>query len=1072
MKHSAYKIYPVVILLATFFFLFTATGYLNAQEPTEPVIHRSSKSRGIPAYPYPVTVKQPDGTTLRIKAIGDRMLRLYETEDGYTVLQDKKGRYVHAVLDDAQQLVPSSQAVTPSKGAPDGIQPHLRYSSTQLDAAEKAYYADAQSKANPNPFPSTGNNNVLVILAEFADRAASRSATDIQNLLAAPDYNGTGSFRDYYLEVSYNNLTLEPMVTDWVQLSENMTYYGGNDAFGYDLRPDVLVREAVDSLEANGFDFSPFDNDGDGYVDEIILIHSGYGEQYTGSGDTAIWSHAFQMGDLAVSYDGVMMDNYIIAPELYGSSGTQLNSIGTVAHEFAHSLGIPDIYDVDLDGSGGYAFDLNFWDLMAVGSWNNNGITPAGINAWMKRYLDWMTIPRIVSAGTFTLNPASVSPDAYQLNTPVYNEYFIVENRQRMGFDSYLPGEGMLVYHVDLNYPGWLTGEINVDPTHQGFDIEEADHIRDTVTLGGDPFPGTANITSFDSTTTPSSRTWDGRNSDISLQNFTLAGDVITFEILDTAFSELPPDWQINELNYTQLGAVTGIPVIEGDTAVSGYLAAFVGADCRGIGSAIFHEATGSYIFDLKVFSNATSGEALEFRYYDPVQDSVYALYETLTFAVDSIAGDRDAPFIFHTPVHYVRNFNPGWNWFSMNVEMTDMAPGSIFAACTTDGDYIKSQIASSKYYEGFGWFGPLRQMNSDDLYILNVGASCGIDTYGVPALTPGRSRDLAAGWNWVSYTPQVAMSPTEALASLSPTQKDYVKSQVASATYYEGYGWLGTMKMMYPGDGYMLKLANSDVLVYPEPSSAKKGMGVLPEYSPAGNLTSSTGATNVMYAEGGAGRTSGNSGSIATLSFDPYKYEFNGSLTATVIAEGFPAGDEGDMLSVWAGDECRGIVHGMYFEPSGEVVFPLMVHSNAPSGETLSFRYYQASSGKTYTVNEQVGFERNMLLGDALDALVLTVDMVSGIDEPSLAFEPRLGAWPNPFSGSVTIDFILPVHQQTLLEVYDIYGNLVEVIAEGEYSSGAHEINWQPRENTPGTWFLKLSTGGCQLYKRIIYVE
>ncbi|MDT8433030.1 MAG: M6 family metalloprotease domain-containing protein, partial [Bacteroidales bacterium] len=1047
--HSAYI--PLAIILL----IFTVWSPLGAQEIRIPV---ASKSRGMPAYPFPVTVEQPDGTNVRIRGMGDRMLRLYETEDGYTVLQDKKGTYMYATLDAEQQLVSSGVAVGASKGAPDGIQKHLRYSPEQADAAEKAYFTDTDSKANPTPFPTSGTNNVLVILAEFADRTSSLPASELENMMSAPNHNGTGSFRDYYLEVSYSNLTLEPTVTPWVQVSQNMTYYGGNDAFGYDLRPHELVREAVELVEATGFDFSQFDNNNDGYVDEIILIHAGYGEQFIGSGDTAIWSHTFHLGDLAVEYDGVMLDNYIICPELFGSSGTQLNSIGTVVHEFAHSLAIPDIYDIDLEGSGGYAFDPNFWDLMAVGSWNNNGNTPAGINAWLKRYMGWMTIPVIDSTGIFTLNPAIDHQEAYQLNTPVYNEYFIVENRQRTGFDSYLPGEGMLVYHVDLNHPGWLTGEMNVDPAHQGFDLEEADNIRDTLTLAGDAFPGTANVTSFDSLSVPGSNTWDGNTSGVSLQNISLSGSVISFEILNNTFSALPPGWIVDELSFMQMGTVTGIPVVSGDTAVSGYLGAFVGEECRGVGSAVYHPGTGRHLFRVNVFSNSTGGEELQFRYYDPVSDSVYSLYETLPFATDSIAGDTVQPFIFHTPVHYTRNFAAGWNWFSLNLEMQDMSPGAVLAACNTPDDYVKGHVSSARYYDGYGWYGKLKQMSSADLYIIRVAAASGIDAEGVAAHVPGKERTLYAGWNWVSYTPQEPIPINEALASLTPTQGDYIKNQVSTATYYDGWGWVGKMAMMYPGQGYMMKVANDDVLVYPVAGSAKKALG------DAGIEAS--------------GAVEGADLPAGSHSFVPTIYQHNGSLTASVIFDGGTDASEADVLSAWYGDEIRGQVNGMYFGPADQVLFPLMVHSNAKAGEALTFRYYHAASGISYKVEESIEFEKDMVAGDALQAVELHADMSSGAeavtiqDKNARDIAPSMHAWPNPFSGKVNIAFTVPEVREVRLEIYDIYGSLVEEVTRGIFGAGAHRVTWQSEDRAPGTYYMKFSAGDRQVYKRIICTD
>lgn len=1037
--------YLLRILL--FCILPSSTGILCAQEL---IIPQNEKSRGVPAYPFGIEVKQPDGEKITLKSRGDRMLHWYETPNGYSVLKNTKGQYVYAEHDAMGNMVPSAYKVSASKLLPEGIKKGLRYSPSQVSVARKNYYPGPSSKANPNPFPSIGANNVLVVLTQYDDLPSSVTVGEIENLMSESNYNGTGSFRDYYNEVSYGNLVLESTVTPWVQVSRGMRYYGENDEFGYDLRPQELVREAIDSLEAGGFDFSPFDNDGDGYVDEIILMHSGYGEQYIGAGDSAIWSHAFHLGDLSVTYDGVILDNYIICPELYGSSGTTTNSIGTVVHEFAHSLAIPDIYDVDLDGSGGYAFDPNFWDLMAVGSWNNHGRTPAGINAWLKRYMGWMTFPTIDSVGVFTLDPLNEQPDAYQLNTTVYNEYFVVENRQRSGFDSFLPGEGMLIYHVDLNYPGWLTGEINVDPEHQGFDIEEADNIRDTASLGGDPFPGTAGITYFDSLSSPSSNTWAGNSSGVSIQHISQAGDAITFEILDTNFLYIPENWSVDELSYTQLGVVTGLVLNVTDTASAGYLSAFAGEVCRGVTSPTYDSISGLYVFKMNVFSNATSGEQLEFRYYDPLRDTILVLYEKLDFAQDSIAGSESSPFAFHVPVQYIQQFSEGWNWFSLNVEMNDMSPTAVFTTCATPGDYVKNQTNSTSYYEGYGWFGNMNFMNTGDLYLINAGSSCGIDVYGVPVNTAGQQVDIVSGWNWISYTPRAAMSPAEALGSLTPTELDYIKNQTQSATYYDSYGWFGSLNLMGPGDGYMLKMANEDLLVYPAEGSVKKN--------------------GLMQARLRQAQPSDAMDGLLEA-FDPHEFRFNGTINATVRVDGFAVEDEDGLLTAWSDDQCRGVAGGRYFEPTGGIVFPLMVYSNIEEGDLLTFRYDDPVSKKTYDVTESLRFEKDMVEGNAFNALKMSVSGVSGAGE-NMAAGISLETYPNPFNEQVNIQFELKNASMVRIEVYDLFGKMIEVIEEDYYPAGFHTIKWSATEQFPLVCIMNLTASGCRIHKRVVHFK
>jgi hypothetical protein len=641
--------------------------------------------------------------------------------------------------------------------------------------------------------------------------------------------------------------------------------------------------------------------------------------------------------------------------------------VGTVVHEFSHSLGLPDLYDVDGEGSGGYAFDLNFWDLMAVGSWNNEGHTPAGINAWLKGYMGWMDIPVISATGSYTLAAAIDNPQAFRLNTPVYNEYFIVENRQRTGFDSYIPGEGMLIYQVDLNYPGWLTGEINVDPLHQGFDLLEADDIRDTVTLPGDPFPGTAGITSFDSLTVPGSNTRNGMASGVSIQNITTSAGVISFEVQGSNQDELPEGWSVDELSYTQLMEVTAMVDTGGSFVTSGALAAFVGEECRGVATAVHDPTSGNHLFMLYVFSNATGGEELSFRYYDPVRDSIHMLFETVTFAGNTMTGSTDAPFLFHVPVRYTRDFVRGWNWFSLNVAPKDLSPASVFTTCASAGDYVKNQTSSTTYYGSYGWFGGLKQMGTKDLYLINATGSCGIDISGLAVEPSKEPLELVAGWNWVAYHPRTKLPIGEALATLSPTHLDYVKNQSQSATYYNNYGWFGTLDTLRSGDGYMMRLAAADVLQYPDAAPDSKAV-------PGDQPKSAKG--------------------LPPWSYNANDYEHSGELNAVVIRGGEEM--KSGYLGAFVGDECRGYVEARLFGPTSRTIFVLLIGSNASSGETISFRYYDGEEEREYFIEETLAFESNMRVGSAMNPEEYHVSENS----PPVADCPPAGSvapWPGP---------------------------------------------------------------------------
>ena len=932
---------------------------VNGQEIAIPV-----KSRGVPAYPFPADVSQPDGTLVTLTGKGDGVMHRAETPDGYTVLKDKKGWFTYAVKDESGNLVPSAYRVGASKGdIPPGIEKHLKYSASQADGFTKSYFQNTDTKDDSKYFPSTGTNNLLVILVEFPDMPSVIPREELDNLMNQENYNGTGSFRDFYLSSSYNSLTLENTVTAWVQVSRNMAYYGSNDEDGYDIRPQELAREAVDLAEAAGIDFSQFDNDKDGLVDELIIIHSGYGEEYYGTGDTAIWSHSWHLADLCVVYDDVLIDYYIMGPELRGYQGSNITNIGVICHEFGHSLGLPDFYDTDDDGSGGTAFDLNFWDLMADGSWNNDGAMPANNNAWSKNYLGWIDLPEFSAPGTYSLNSAVEHPEAYMIKTATHNEYFVLENRQQTGFDTYIPSSGMLIYHVDRNYPGWESNMINADPSHQGFDIEEADDIRSYATVHGDPFPGTSDNQTFSGSSVPGSNSWNNEETEISLHNISLSEGIITFHVLQSFPDPLPEGWQIDPGDFLYTGNITAQVILDTDTVASGYLGAFSGTGCRGIATVTYHPDSGWYFFELMCYSNALSEDTLTFRYYDPQPDSVYELYEQIEFISGMTLGEASDPIALHNCINFSKIFVTGWNWFSVNTIQHDMTLNHLDISCASEGDYIKNQTQSATFYEGFGWFGALKELDPSDLYLINAKSSCSINISGIPVNPETTVIPIASGWNWIGYHPRVALPVDEALASLTLAGGDYIKNQTRSATFYEGHGWFGMLEEMNPSEGYMMKKSGAGELLYPsggETSSPTKSASVDDENDDLKlNLNDSEFLSfNYERLEGQHGWTC-----------NPFDYEYNGEVNAVVIINGEEM--HSGSLGVFVGDECRGYIdETLFFPVTGRYIFTIFCYSNESEGEVMTFKYYNDGDGLICDLEETIEFNYNMIEGDALAPL------------------------------------------------------------------------------------------------------
>jgi M6 family metalloprotease-like protein len=486
------------------------------------------------AFPHPIDIQQPDGTALTILKVGDEVINYTRTSDDYTLLPNDAGIYYYAELDGSGDLVISGQkAANPGKRL-DKEKNFLKKISKKLEYSEKQKKAKKDKwKKNKSgakglsavqfgpiddAFPSTGTRSMLVILASFTDKSFVKSNSNFNSIMNV----GSSSFKAYYQDNSYNQLTVNTTVVGPYAINMSMSAADNNTR-------DFISR-AVTAANNDGVDFSDYDNDSDGTMDALYVIHAGYGEE-AGAPSYTIWSHSWDLGSYAKTYDGVYIFSYATSPELRGASGSSITSIGVIAHEFGHNIGVPDYYDTDGSGSGGSAWDLKSWDVMAGGSWNNSGDTPAQHNMYTKWKLGWSSPTTLSSDGSYNLRNTSDYNEAYRINTTTSNEFFILENRQQTGWDSYIGGHGMLIFHIDGGFIDGLSGNtVNANPSHQGVDVEEADNVRSSSTYGADPFPGTGNKTTFTDTTTPSAKSWAGNDTDQPLTDISEISGVVYFD--------------------------------------------------------------------------------------------------------------------------------------------------------------------------------------------------------------------------------------------------------------------------------------------------------------------------------------------------------------------------------------------------------------------------------------------------------------------------------------------------------------------------------------------------------------
>ncbi len=373
----------------------------------------------------------------------------------------------------------------------------------------------------------------LVVLVDFSDNAStsgsvSTSLADFGTILNSVQTYPTGSVRDFYSENSYGESTFTADVVGWYRMPNPYSYYvAGQTGFGpYPTNAQRLAEDAA--AAADPFvDFSDYDNDGDGYVDAYFVVHAGYGFEDTGDSN-AIWSHAWGLGS-ARHTDGVTVSGYTMEPEESGEGG--IVHIGVFCHEFGHALGLPDLYDID-GGSNG----AGDWTVMSGGVWANGGRTPVHFDPWSKSQLGWVTpivVRNYVAAASF---PAvETSPVVYRLwrNGQSATQYFLVENRRRIGFDAFLPGAGLLIWHIDNG------ATCNCDPSRFLVGVVQADGDFELEagagSDAGDPWPGQGGTRNpnrnFNETSVPSSRGHQGLDTHVGVEHISPPSATMTADL-------------------------------------------------------------------------------------------------------------------------------------------------------------------------------------------------------------------------------------------------------------------------------------------------------------------------------------------------------------------------------------------------------------------------------------------------------------------------------------------------------------------------------------------------------------
>lgn len=412
-----------------------------------------------------------DGTEVKAQLVGDEFLHYYVSEDGTKYVQDEATGLYRKMTD---------EVATRRRSA---------VRRAQAQGRQKRMLRKAQAS---NVFQGTKKG--LIILVQFTD-SKFKSGHDlalykrIANDANYSDNNFKGSIKDYFKAQSHGMFELDFDVVGICQLQHPYAYYGKNNSQKEDVKPGEMVAEACLWAHEHGINFSKYDWNGDGEVDQVFVLYAGHGEASYKDANT-IWPHMYYLSasdyGKSLSLDGVTVDTYACSSELNGDGN--LDGIGTFCHEFSHCMGFPDLYDTSYAGW----FGMGDFDLMCSGSYNGDSKCPAGYSAYEKAECGWLTLKDMTDIEQETsivgVQPMSADGDAYIIKNKGHeDEYYILENRQKTGWDSYLPASGLMITHVDYDADIWDWNMPNTSGKYEDANgnTKTNDHQRLTIFRAG-----------------------------------------------------------------------------------------------------------------------------------------------------------------------------------------------------------------------------------------------------------------------------------------------------------------------------------------------------------------------------------------------------------------------------------------------------------------------------------------------------------------------------------------------------------------------------------------------------------
>ncbi|HUU46809.1 MAG TPA: LamG-like jellyroll fold domain-containing protein, partial [Acidobacteriota bacterium] len=499
-------------------------------------------------------------------------------------------------------------------------------------------------------------------------------------------------------------------------------------------------------------------------------------------------------------------------------------------------------------------------------------------------------------------------------------------------------------------------------------------------------------------------------------------------------------------------------------------VAAFVGGQLRGVA----HIGPGpeSDVAYLTVYSNRSSGETVRFQVWDADSCRLYNNTDThFAFTANGMIGTPGEPVSLTAQDHLVDTaqvipVREGWNWFSLNTQAVDMSVDGVLSFLTpATGDLIKSQTAFAEFDPLLGWVGTLQLLDNTSSYMVRLSEEGEIYVEGSDVDLLTTPIPIYEGWNWIGYIPTCPTDVTPALAGLgsTPMDGDVIRSQTAFAQYVDKDGWYGNLDLMEPGEGYKLYL--------------QKVGGAISGFTYPGCAGAAATLIARVPDEDVRPKTDLDAG-IPGWSLDCNAYQYSMTVTAALTMDGDEWRDENGMIGAFVNGECRGLAQLIHLSGINRYVAFLMVHSNEIAGEKVIFKAYDPGERAVYNVGESVTYEADATIGTVREPLLLTTE---GIDFELADIVPGTYSlsqnYPNPFNPSTIITFSLKEAVHTRIEVFNVLGQSVKILADQLYAAGRHQLSWngtdaQGQPVASGVYFYRIVAGDIIDTKKMVLLK